>query len=268
MQWCRGVDGRVDPERIARVAAELCDPDVCCFQEVADNFDALAGSGGENQPELLQRLLDRFSAHYAFGVDVPDGRGGRRRFGNLILSRLPVQCVLRHALPWPPEAGVPSMPRVALEAVVEAPWGAVSIVTTHLEYHSDPQRAAQVERLLEIDRERRLQATAKPSDEYRSGPFQPFPRPAHAVLTGDFNMKPDDPLVARLRDAYADAWQLAHPGRPHPPTFRLHERKRDEAPYCCDFAFVSPELAPRVASVRIDAETRASDHQPVIVELR
>ncbi|TAK47754.1 MAG: endonuclease, partial [Betaproteobacteria bacterium] len=32
IQWCRGMDGVVDPARIARLARELCDPDVCCFQ--------------------------------------------------------------------------------------------------------------------------------------------------------------------------------------------------------------------------------------------
>ncbi len=48
IQWCRGMDGVVDPARIARVARELGDPDVCCFQEVAVNFPALAGSKGED----------------------------------------------------------------------------------------------------------------------------------------------------------------------------------------------------------------------------
>ena len=47
IQWCRGVDGRVDPERIARVARELADADVICLQEVARGFPSLAGSGGE-----------------------------------------------------------------------------------------------------------------------------------------------------------------------------------------------------------------------------
>ena len=48
---------------------------------------------------------------------------------------------------------MPNMPRVALEAVVEAPWGLVSVVTTHLEFYSAKQRAAQVERLCELQAE-------------------------------------------------------------------------------------------------------------------
>jgi len=35
IQWCRGVDGKVDPARIAREARRLADPDVICFQEAS-----------------------------------------------------------------------------------------------------------------------------------------------------------------------------------------------------------------------------------------
>ena len=41
IQWCRGMDGVVDPARIARFAKSFADPDVMCFQEVAINFPSL-----------------------------------------------------------------------------------------------------------------------------------------------------------------------------------------------------------------------------------
>ena len=268
IQWCRGIDGRVDPARIARVARELCDPDVCCFQEVAVNFPALAGSTGEDQVEILQAQFPGYSAHFAWAVDVADGAGGRRRFGNLILSRLPVQQVWRHSLPWPPEDGVPSMPRIAIEAVVEASWGLVGVTTTHLEYYSARQRAAQVGRLRDLESEKAVHAGTTPSEACSSGPFQPFPRPASSILAGDFNMRPDDPLVARMLETWDDAWQVAHPGAPDPPTFCLYDREHGASPYCSDYVFVSRDLAPRIASVHVDAETQASDHQPVVVEFR
>ena len=268
IQWCRGMDGVVDPARIARVAGELGDPDVCCFQEVAVNFAALAGSSGEDQAMLLAREFSGYSAHWVSGVDVPDGAGGRRRFGNMILSRLPVQRVLRHSLPWPAEDDTPSMPRVALEAVIDAPWGPVRVTTTHLEYYSDLQRAAQVARLRELHAEALAHSGARASARYDSGPFHPFPWPTSSILTGDFNMRPDDRLVAELLKHYRDAWRVAHPGQTHPPTFCLHGKEHGDTPYCCDFVFVSEDLAPRVAAVRVDLDCQASDHQPVIVEFR
>lgn len=258
------MDGAVDPARVARVAHELAAPDVCCFQEVAQGFAALPGSAGEDQVAALAAEFPGYSAHFGWGVDVADA-DGRRRFGNLILSRLPVGRVLRHSLPWPPEDDVPSMPRVAIEAVIEAPWGRVRVTTTHLEYYSALQRAAQVERLLESNAEAVAQAAARPSTREDEGPFQPLPRPAGGILCGDFNMRPEDPILARLRASFVDAWEQEHRGEPHAPTF--HVADGDEEPYCCDYVFVTPDLAPRVRSVRVDGATRASDHQPVIVEL-
>ena len=126
-------------------------------------------------------------------------------------------------------------------------------------------RAAQIARLGEIYRE----GLAPRKEATEGGPFRSYPTPASAVLCGDFNLPPDDPLHWEITSfGFVDAWQALHPGEPHPHTFRVHERAEGQSPYCCDFVFVTKELVPRLASIRIDAQNRASDHQPVIVELR
>jgi endonuclease/exonuclease/phosphatase family metal-dependent hydrolase len=243
VQSCRGIDGRADPARIAAEAKRLADPDVACFQEV--------------DSDALLHAMPGYESAWASGVDVPAAQG-RYRFGNLILSRPPIGRVLRHSLPWPPSADVPSMPRVAVEAVI----GDLRVITTHLEYYSAAHRSAQISRLLHLHGE----ATGgRPQDG--DGPFKRFPRPSSAVLCGDFNMRPDDPLHRVLLQAgFVDAWRALNPGQAHPATFRVHEPQK-EAPYCCDYVFVTQDLAPRLRSIRIDAHTQASDHQPVIVEL-
>ncbi|HEV7478598.1 MAG TPA: endonuclease/exonuclease/phosphatase family protein, partial [Burkholderiales bacterium] len=130
VQSCRGMDGRVDPARIAAETRRF-GADVACFQEI--DSDA-----------ILHALPDYQSA-WASGVDVPAARG-RFRFGNVILSRLPLGRVLRHSLPWPASPDTPSMPRVAVEAVI----GELRVITTHLEYYSAAHRAAQVDSLEKI----------------------------------------------------------------------------------------------------------------------
>jgi len=270
IQWCRGLDGRVDPERIAAEIRRLADPDVICLQEVAANFPGLKGSRGEDQPHALAHALPGYEVCLVSGVDVPAPNGRRSRFGNLILSRLPVQRLLRHSLPWPPAADVPSMPRVAVEAVVEAPSGPVRVVCTHLEYYSHEHRAAQVGRLRALHAE--ACGAQRANDE--PGPFRSLPRPSEAIVCGDFNLPPEDPLHAVMTapfpgavPAFVDAWQALNPDAPHPHTFHVHEQHEGEAPYCCDYVFVSEDLAPRLRSLRVDGATQASDHQPVIVEL-
>ena len=264
VQWCRGLDGNVDPARIA-AQARLADADVACFQEIASNFAELPGSHAEDQPVALWQALPAYQPIVGWAVDIPGAGGGRMRFGNMILSRLPVARIQRHSLPWPAAPHVPSMPRVAVEAVVWAPFGPVRIITTHLEYYSGAHRSAQIRRLSEVLAE----ATAERKPTSEPGPYRTQPSPASTILCGDFNLPAHDPLHAQLLDiGLVDAWQALHPGEPHPPTFRLHERKEGTAPYCCDFVFVTPDLAPRLRDIRIYADNRASDHQPVMVELQ
>jgi endonuclease/exonuclease/phosphatase family metal-dependent hydrolase len=262
VQWCRGMDGRVDPKRIAAEARRLADPDVLCLQEIARNFPEMEGSSGEDQVLELMRYLEGYEAFFARAVDIP-GKRGRRRFGNLILTRLPAGRVMRHQLPWPASPNVFSMPRAVVEVVVETGFGPLRVMTTHLEYHLAQHREAQIERLKEIHRE----AGVPHMRVEEPGSYESYERGTSAIVCGDFNLKPDDPLHRKMLDAgFADAWQALNPGKPHPHTFRLYEA--NEAPYCCDYVFVTPDLVPRLRSIRIDAETKASDHQPVILEIQ
>jgi len=206
-------------------------------------------------------------------VDVPGNEGARKRFGNLIASRFPVGRVMRHALPWP-RTSAPSMPRAALEAVIQAPFGPLRVITTHLEYYSSGHRAAQIERLRELHAETNRENERSTASSHDAGPFAPLPHPDSAIVCGDFNLPPEDPLRARFLEAFLedapkfiDAWEALHPGKAHPHTFRVHERNDDESPYCCDYVFVTEDLVPRLRSISIDGDNRASDHQPVIVEL-
>ncbi len=257
VQWCRGVDGAVDPERIAAEIRRI-DADVACLQEIAANFPDLPGSRGEDQPHQLMHALPGYEGCLVSGVDLPAANGRRSRFGNLILSRLKVGRVLRHSLPWPPSDG-PSMPRTAVEAVVQATFGPIRVITTHLEYYSSSHRAAQIQRL------RELLAEGSERGE-KDGAFRAMPWPQGAILCGDFNLAPDDPLHRRV--GMVDAWQALNPGKPHPHTFRVHEREAGESPYCCDYAFVTKDLVPRLAKIEVDGANRSSDHQPLIVDLR
>ena len=259
VQWCRGLDGAVDPARIAAEARRV-DADVICLQEIATNFPELAGSRGEDQPHTLMHALPEYEGCLVSGVDLPAKNGRRSRFGNLILSRLKVGRVLRHSLPWPPSDG-PTMPRSAVEAVLEAPFGPVRVLTTHLEYYSASHRATQVERLRQI-------AGEGSESGKEDGPFRPMPWPRGLIVCGDFNLPPEDPLHARMSESFADAWQVLNPGKPHPHTFRVHEREEGKQPTCCDYVFVTRDLVPQVAGIRIDSLNRASDHQPVIVDFR
>ena len=279
VQWCRGIDGRVDPARIVEEARRIADFEVLCLQEIADNFPdpRLAANDDRDQFGAIERLLPGYEAVPGVAVDHPAESGGRRRFGNMILSRLPVKQVYRWLLPYPCEPGTPGMPRIAVEAVIGAPSGDVRVITTHLEWYSLKQRSAQVEALRRIyaDGDAHARDATITMDE-RGGPFQTFVRPRAAIFCGDFNLEYTSDLHARMIEpfddgtpALANAWDVLHPGQPYPATFCIYNKMEpDNGPLHCDFFFVSPSLVPRLAEIRVDQQTQASDHQPVMLTLR
>ncbi len=274
IQWGRGLDGRVDLARIADTLRALGDLDVICLQEVAVNFSGLPGSRGEDQVAELAAHLPGYAPVYGAATDVPDGRGGRSCFGNAIFSRLPVGQVWRHLLPWPAEAGVPSMQRVLVEAVVDADVGPLRVMTTHLEYYAQRQREAQIDAIRRLHAEACAMAARPVLPEETGGTFAVFPRPAAAILCGDMNFPAGAPERARLLapfdgdvPAFRDAWEVLHPGVPHAPTVGLHAVDFVDRPECFDFVFLTEALAGHLVAHGIDAATAASDHQPVWVEL-
>jgi endonuclease/exonuclease/phosphatase family metal-dependent hydrolase len=259
IQWGRGCDGRVDLARIAAVARAMGDPDVLCFQEVGVNYEVL-GTG--DQPSELARLFPGFALVFRPAIDAP---ASGRAFGNLILSRLPVLQVVNHLLPRPAEPGVKTMQRHALEAVIGAPFGPVRVVTTHLEFYSARHRSAQVAALAQLEAEVAARARLGEARGPEAGPYETLPRPSTTVLCGDFNFEPSWSEYAAMSGSFRDAWRVLHPARPHDPTCGVHDREQwKDGPNARDFVFVSDDLASRLATIRVDTATDASDHQPVL----
>jgi len=190
--------------------------------------------------------------------------------------------VEHHRLPWPADPAVTSMPRMCTVVTVSDPaLGMVRVMTTHLEYYSPRQRLAQARAVQAIHAEACERAAAPPKPGDASLPFRAKPQTAQAILCGDFNAEASDAAYAAIAggetpDAGADgatgsrwrdAWALLHGAAPHPPTFRLFDRRYGPEPVSCDFVFVSEPLALRVRDIAVDTTTRVSDHQPVYVEL-
>jgi endonuclease/exonuclease/phosphatase family metal-dependent hydrolase len=270
VQWARGMDGRVDAARVIAHAREMADFDVLCLQEVASNFPDLPGADASDQFAAIAALLPGFTAIEGVGVDIDDGAGGRRRFGNLLLTRYPVAQALRHVLPWG-AAKTRNMPRTLIEAVAITPAGPIRLMTTHLEYSSAALRAQQVEAIREAHR----LAHARHAAPRVAGPhtYAMTASSASAILTGDFNMTPGDALLGRLMARFedgtpplADMWRVVHGDAPHPLTACIHDQTYGP-PACLDFVLATPDLAARATRMVCDERTQVSDHQPVLVEI-
>lgn len=273
IQYGKGCDGRIDLRRIADVVHSRGTVDVLCLQEVAVNYAEMGGGEAVDQTAELAALFPGYAPVFGAAVDAgaPDGR--RRRFGNMILSRLPVLDAATHLLPRPPAAGVQHMRRAALACVIEARGGPLRVVTTHLEFHDEAQRLAQVERLRAIHAEAVANERTPPAPG--PGAYAPLPAARGTVLCGDFNFEADSaPYRAMLAPfpagtpSLVDAWTVRYGRRPQDPTCGVFDREQwKQGAHARDFWFVAEGLAPAVAAVTVDTATDASDHQPVWLTL-
>jgi endonuclease/exonuclease/phosphatase family metal-dependent hydrolase len=270
IQCGKGCDGVTDLSRIVSAAKSLVDADVFCFQEVSDNFAAL--DGGADQSAQLAALLPDHRPVFRPAVETIDGAGRAHRFGNMTLSRLPVLQVAGHLLPWPRTGVRRSMRRVALDVTVQAPFGRLRIVNTHLEFHSAAQREVQIMRLLDLQEE----ASTNPSaaSAVHAEPYASQTLAASSILCGDFNFDVTDAQHRLLHGSqrtglnYRDAWEICRPGQPRQPTCGVYDRAQwPDGADCRDFVFVTEDISSRVRRIEVDQATSASDHQPVLIEI-
>lgn len=289
IQYGRGQDNRVDLVRIAReVMAQA--PDVVCLQEVVVNHPQLASTMRNgvamalDEPAWLGELFAGWHAVYAAACDLPDEHGGRQLFGNLTLSRYALGAVVRHSLPFLPEPALPAMQRGALEVTVLAPGGAVRVINTHLEFFSATQRLAQIAALRTLHVEGAAHGGA-PRVALPDPHFAVAARGSDAILCGDFNCPPGGdetrallapfPTVDTAHDVpgavspslcFEDLWLRVHGALPHAPTAGLVATADFPAPVCFDRVYASGAWARRVTEFTVDAASRASDHQALLVD--
>ena len=230
---CIGMDGRLAPERIARVIARYA-PDVVALQELDVGR---VRTEGVDQAHLIARYLEMdFHFHPAMHIE-------EERYGDAILTHLPMRLVKADILPGLPEK--PRLePRGVLWVAVEVDGIEYQVLNTHLGLSP---------------RERRLQAEALLGPDWLGHPDCRGP----VVLCGDFNAMPSSPVCRRLRTRLLDAQIELDNHRPrrtfftHFPLFRI------------DHLFVDPAIEVLDIEVPDTLLARvASDHLPLIAELR
>ena len=270
IQCGKGCDGKTDLARIVSVAKSMADADVYCFQEVSSNFMKL--DDGAGQSAVLAALLPDHTPVFRPAIETVDKTGQTHGFGNMTLSRLPIAQIANHLLPWPGAASTRSMRRQALEVTVQAAFGPLRVVNTHLEYHSAAQRDAQIARLLDLQEE--ASTGAMIARDVHAEPYTSQTLAASSLLCGDFNVDVSDPqhaLIDRSKRPglnYRDAWTIRHRDGRRAPTCGIFDHAQwPNGSDCRDFIFTTEDLSDRILRVEVNETTDASDHQPVLIEL-
>ncbi|MGV8989269.1 MAG: endonuclease/exonuclease/phosphatase family protein [Cypionkella sp.] len=274
IQYGFGRDGAYD---LARIADVVRPADIAALQEVDRHWSR---TGFDDQPALLAQMLpDHFTA-YAPGFDMdaatPSDRSRRRQFGPMILSRWPIPWSRTHLLPLRRMLTPLNTQTCALEAVIVTPEGPLRIISLHLAHVGVEERLSQIDHLLNLPYQGGPWSGTddEPSRNWTEGQTEP-PCPEATIWLGDFNMEPGSAEYHRLTGQTP-----YHPGARYAETLvdavalsgtRLHTHEKIIAGETrlrqLDHAFVTPDLAPRVAKTWTEAEQIASDHLPLWVEL-
>ena len=231
---CVGLDGRLSPSRISRVLTQ-CDADVIALQELDMNRRR---TGNRDQvTEIAQSLgFDHILFHPALSM-------AEEQYGDAILSRRPMRVV--HQGPLPGSHLRPYLePRGTIWAEIDFGGQSVQFINTHLGLLA-PERLLQVSALL--------------GPEWAGHPNCRDP----VVLLGDFNSRPNSTAYRRIAAEFRDCQTLLVRHRPLRTWFSPMPLAR------IDHVFVRGDWeVTKIEVPRTDLSSSASDHLPLVVELK
>jgi len=230
---CVGMDGKIRPERVARVINQF-DPDVVAVQEVDFHRPR---TGGHDQAQVIAYHL---RMNHVFEAMFEEKK---ERYGIAIFSKYPLEVIKAGYLT---EAG-PGIGREARGAI----WARIELggrstfhfINTHFGLRP-AERALQAQELL------------------GASWLGAIPRDEPVILCGDFNCGPKSTVFRRLQQDFSDCQWSLREVKPKATFTSVNPFLR------LDHVFVSAHF--RVKSVevpRTPTAVVASDHLPVCVEL-
>jgi len=230
---CIGMDGKISPERIARVIGRH-EPDIVALQELDLRK---VRTGGMDQPHIIAKELEMI---YHFHPNI---RIEEEHYGSAVLSRYPIKLVKADKLPG--LAHKPHLePRGAIWCEVDLGSAQLQFINTHLGLRSA---------------ERFRQAKALCGPQWLGHPDCKGP----VILCGDFNALPRSSAWGHIRRKLRDA-QIEMEGHSPRPTWFSHIPMGR-----IDHVFISPGIeVTRVAVSKTDLDKKSSDHLPLIVDVR
>jgi endonuclease/exonuclease/phosphatase family metal-dependent hydrolase len=230
---CVGMDGKISPERIARVIGRH-EPDIVALQEMDMGRTR---TGAVDQPHLIARELAMI---YHFHPSVVSDE---ERYGNAVLSRYPMELIRAGRLP-----GVIKNSKVEPRAAI---WTAIDVAGTKINFFNTHLGLS--------PQERNRQARALLGPEWVAHPDCRGP----VILCGDFNALPGSRLCLNIKGVLRDAQDALYNHRPQATWFSHYPVGR------IDHVFIGPGIEVVRAEVsRTDMDKIASDHLPLIIDIK
>ena len=192
--------------------------------------DRTERTGRVDQTAELAKLTG-FHGEFVHQIDFEGGR-----YGQALLSRYPISQAECHWLP-----GTPDRERRMAGAVrLKVHEQSITLVTTHLHHNNEPFRIEQARTLDRIFR----------SEKYSD---------SIVIIAGDFNATPDSEPLKILQEYWVSVGNASEPLL----TFPAEKPERQ-----LDYILIGASSGVKVRNVHVIDEPLASDHRPLLAELR
>lgn len=230
---CVGFDGKISPERIARVIGRY-EPDIVALQELDLNRPRTRRM---DQPHLIaQKLEMSYHFHPSFQIE-------EENYGNAILSRYPMKLIYAGALP-----GLKNKPKIEKRGAL---WGSINIGGVEVQFINTHLGLKQAERRYQIE-------------ELLSETWLKHPECVEPIIfCGDLNAFPNTFVYKQIGTRLRDAQKELEAHKPKATFFSPYPLGR------LDHIFISPDI--KILSVHVpqtSLDKIASDHLPLIVDLK
>jgi len=272
IQATKGCDDRFDAARIVDKIKGYGELDVICLQEIARHIPDL---NGDDQLEIIVHYLPNYRVVWGAGFSAYSDNAHTAEFGNLSLVKPALLLHSKvHILPSPVINEL-QIPRVMVEVTLNYDEQRISVYNTHLSFHSERERIAQLASLTTLRDEILAMSPTLPHSD-AEGPYRFANRCQDVILCGDLNVDSDSSVFTDSITAahWVDCWAVQSANlndaemRDRQPTCGCYDRIQwPQGPHVRDYFLATKNLADKTARVSVDTETDASDHQPVLLEL-
>lgn len=214
---------KIDFELIAEVIKQY-DPDVVGLNEMRDKGNSEEYTA---QTDMLSKLTGLENKYFARAILV----GGTEPYGNALLSKYPIVSAVTVPVPDPEPKKYNGYyeTRCLLKARLEC---GLTVLVIHFGLNPDEQESAVRTVLENLEDEK-------------------------CILMGDFNLEPDNPILAPIRARMRDAAELFEGEKKSWPS--------DEPRVKIDYIFATPDV--EILNADIPAVV-ASDHRPHTAEIK
>jgi endonuclease/exonuclease/phosphatase family metal-dependent hydrolase len=273
IQSTKGCDHVFNIDRIIKGIQAFGNLDVICLQEVSRH---MVQYNNDDQKSLIEERFAGYHSTWAPGFSRPLANGKNQEFGNLTLVKQEVLLDQRiHQLPNPCVSPAIQIPRTVAETVIRYKDTNITLLNTHLAYHSEIESTQQIVYLTQLrdqilSHKNSLTTTLISSD---NDAYHLAQKGQHVLLCGDLNIALNSTKYLKMTNdmAWIDSADIvikdANDSVRQPTCGIFDTALWPGGAHVRDYFLCSLGLHDKIKNMEVNTSTTASDHQPICLTL-